>query len=127
VLFIALVIAGAIAGGLMQVAVHPEDVVPLIGASAGVSACMGAAARFIFDPIARLGGSAPSLAASLRNRSVVTFTLGWFFANAMSGLGANPSALAGASIAWEAHIGGFLLGFLAFALFDPVKRRDPVA
>ena len=58
---------------------------------------------------------------------MVTFTLGWFFANAISGLGANPSMLASASIAWEAHIGGFLLGFLVFALFDPVKRRDPVA
>jgi len=126
-LFLALLLAGAIAGGLIHVAVHPEEVAPLIGASAGVSACVGAAARFVFDPIARLGGSAPSLATSLRNRSVVTFTLGWFFANAISGLGANPSMLASASIAWEAHIGGFLLGFLVFALFDPVKRRDPVA
>ena len=49
---------------------------------------------------------------------MITFTLGWFIANAMSGLGANPSVLASASIAWEAHIGGFLLGFLAFPLFD---------
>jgi membrane associated rhomboid family serine protease len=24
------------------------------------------------------------------------------------------------SIAWEAHIGGFLVGLLAFSLFDPV-------
>ncbi|SEE08128.1 Membrane associated serine protease, rhomboid family [Rhizobiales bacterium GAS191] len=121
--FLALVAAGAIAGALMHLAVHPEGVAPLIGASASVSACMGAAARFVFDPIARLGGGAPSLGASLRNRTVITFTLGWFFANAISGLGANPSVLANASIAWEAHIGGFLLGFLAFALFDPVRRH----
>lgn len=125
--FLALFAVGAIAGALMHLAVHPEGVAPLIGASASVSAFMGAAARFVFDPVARLGGSAPDLGASLRNRTVIAFTLAWFFANALSGLGANPSVLANASIAWEAHIGGFVLGFLAFRLFDPVPRHkdDP--
>jgi membrane associated rhomboid family serine protease len=28
----------------------------------------------------------------------------------------------GAQIAWEAHLGGFLAGFLLFSLFDPVRR-----
>jgi membrane associated rhomboid family serine protease len=116
--FLALISVGAAAGALMHLLLHSHSVAPLIGASAAVTAAMGAAARFVFDPEAREGASAPSLAASLRNRSVMVFTLAWFFANAMSGLGANPSALANASIAWEAHIGGFLLGFLAFALFD---------
>jgi membrane associated rhomboid family serine protease len=116
--FLALLAAGAVAGALMHLLLHSHSVAPLVGASAAVTAAMGAAARFVFDPEARTGASAPSLAAALRNRSVVVFTLAWFFANAMSGLGANPSALANASIAWEAHIGGFLLGFLAFALFD---------
>ena len=122
--FLALIAAGALAGALMHLLVHPSGVAPLIGASASVSASMGAAARFVFDPVARMGGSSPRLAQALRNRTVIAFTLGWFFANAMSGLGANPSVLANASIAWEAHIGGFLLGFLAFALFDPLRRRD---
>jgi membrane associated rhomboid family serine protease len=116
--FLALFAVGAVAGALMHLGVHPAGVAPLIGASASVSACMGAAARFVFDPMARMGASAPRLRESLRNRTVIAFTLGWFIANAMSGLGANPSVLASASIAWEAHIGGFLLGFLAFALFD---------
>lgn len=116
--FLSLFAFGALAGALMHLAVHPAGVAPLIGASASVSACMGAAARFVFDPIARMGARAPRLRESLRNRTVITFTLGWFIANAMSGLGANPSVLASASIAWEAHIGGFLLGFLAFPLFD---------
>jgi membrane associated rhomboid family serine protease len=116
--FTSLFVLGALAGALMHLAVHPAGVAPLIGASASVSACMGAAARFVFDPLARRGAAAPRLRESLRNRTVISFTLGWFIANAMSGFGANPSVLANASIAWEAHIGGFLLGFLAFALFD---------
>jgi membrane associated rhomboid family serine protease len=122
--FLLFLVAGAIAGALMHLLVHPTGIAPLIGASASVSACMGAAARFVFDPVARMGGSAPGLAVSLRNRTVIAFTLAWFFANAMSGLGANPDVLANASIAWEAHIGGFLLGFLAFAAFDPQGRRE---
>ena len=117
--FLALLVGGAVAGALMHLIIYPTQVLPLIGASASVSACMGAAARFVFDPAARAGGRAPSLAAVLRNRTVIAFALGWFIANALSGLGANPGALANASIAWEAHIGGFLLGFLAFVLFDP--------
>jgi membrane associated rhomboid family serine protease len=116
--FLALLVFGAFAGALMHLAVHPSGVAPLIGASASVSACMGAAARFVFDPLVRIGARAPRLRDSLRNRTVISFTLGWFIANAMSGFGANPSVLASASIAWEAHIGGFLLGFLAFAFFD---------
>ncbi|MBV8184729.1 MAG: rhomboid family intramembrane serine protease [Hyphomicrobiales bacterium] len=117
--FLSLLAFGALAGALMHLAVHPAEVAPLIGASASVSACMGAAARFVFDPLARRGETAPPLLQSLKNRTVISFTLGWFIANAMSGLGANPSVLANASIAWEAHIGGFLLGFLAFHFFDP--------
>ncbi|MBV8964458.1 MAG: rhomboid family intramembrane serine protease, partial [Hyphomicrobiales bacterium] len=120
--FLALFAFGAIAGALMHLIVHPTGVAPLIGASASVSACMGAAARFVFDPLARSGAAAPRLRQTLRNRTVIAFTLGWFIANAMSGLGANPSVLANASIAWEAHIGGFLLGFLGFAFFD--RRRQ---
>jgi membrane associated rhomboid family serine protease len=116
--FTVLFVLGALAGALMHLAVHPTGVAPLIGASASVSACMGAAARFVFDPLARHGAAAPRLRESLRNRTVISFTLGWFIANAMSGFGANPSVLANASIAWEAHIGGFLLGFLAFGFFD---------
>jgi len=29
------------------------------------------------------------------------------------------------SIAWEAHIGGFLAGLLLFPLFDPVPAQKP--
>jgi membrane associated rhomboid family serine protease len=123
--FLALLAAGAVAGALMHLVLYSHSVMPMVGASAAVSAAMGAAARFVFDPAARMGASAPPLMASLRNRSVIVFTLAWFFANAMSGLGANPSALANASIAWEAHIGGFLLGFLAFALFDRGTSGEP--
>src|SRR5712671_1785039 len=33
----------------------------------------------------------------------------------------------GASVAWQAHIGGFLAGLMLFSLFDPVPRAMPHA
>lgn len=122
--FLVLLTAGALAGALAHALLNFNSVIPVIGASASVSAAMGAATRFVFDPIARLGGSAPGLLASLRNRTVIAFTLTWFFANGLSGLGVGPGALADISVAWEAHIGGFLLGLLGFALFDPHPSRE---
>jgi membrane associated rhomboid family serine protease len=122
--FLMLFAAGAAGGALMNLLVHPTSVSPLMGASAAISACWGAAARFAFDPRARLGGPAATLRASFANRTVVTFTLAWFLTNALSGLGANPSVLANTAIAWDAHIGGFLVGFLGFALFDGPQNQS---
>jgi membrane associated rhomboid family serine protease len=122
--FLILLIAGAVAGAIVHILLNIGSVFPVIGASASVSAAMGAATRFVFDPIARLGGSAPGLLASMRNRSVIAFTLAWFFANAVSGFAVGPGALADVSVAWEAHIGGFLLGLFGFPLFDPNPSRE---
>jgi membrane associated rhomboid family serine protease len=122
--FLVLLTLGAICGALAHAALNFNSVIPVIGASAAVSAAMGAATRFVFDPIARLGGSAPGLLASLRNRSVIAFTIAWFFANALSGLGVGAGGLADVSVAWESHIGGFLLGLLGFAVFDPHRSRE---
>jgi len=33
----------------------------------------------------------------------------------------------GVSVAWQAHIGGFLAGLLLFSLFDPVPRTADAA
>ena len=33
----------------------------------------------------------------------------------------------GASVAWQAHIGGFFAGLLLFSLFDPIPRAAPDA
>jgi membrane associated rhomboid family serine protease len=30
----------------------------------------------------------------------------------------------GQSVAWQAHIGGFLAGLLLFSLFDPVQHSE---
>jgi len=55
----------------------------------------------------------------LRDQRVLTFILFWFLSNLIFGVGAQPLGLSDGSIAWQAHVGGFLAGLLLFSAFDP--------
>ena len=109
------------AGAFAHYLFHGSSNVPVIGASGAVSACMGAAVRFAFTPGRPMSevSSAPalSLIQSLGNRGIMTFVVIWFALNWLFGAGIIPLGVEG-SIAWEAHMGGFLFGWLGFALFD---------
>lgn len=103
-------------------AVHPLSQAPLVGASGAISGMMGAAARFAFR-IDRSSGKAAFAGAPLpfsqvfRSRGVVTFLAVWMVINLVTGLvGFAPGI--DDQIAWEAHIGGFLAGFLGLRFFD---------
>ena len=61
------------------------------------------------------------LGEALRERRVVTFLVVWFGLNLITGLTGSAFGLADATIAWEAHMGGFLVGLLGFRLFDPAR------
>ncbi|MDE2363537.1 MAG: rhomboid family intramembrane serine protease [Hyphomicrobiales bacterium] len=125
-----LLAVAAIFGALAHYLAHPFGLAPVIGASAGISGAMGAAVRFAFAPGAPLGAGfarsrdllayrmpAPPLRAVLAERRAITFIAIWFVTNLAFGVYAPLSG--GAPIAWEAHIGCFVAGFLLFSLFDP--------
>ena len=57
----------------------------------------------------------------LRDPRVLAFLVVWFALNLIFGIGSLSLDGGDQEIAWQAHIGGFLAGLLAFALFDPVK------
>jgi membrane associated rhomboid family serine protease len=98
--------------------------VPVIGASGVVSGLMGGAARFAFPrhgPFRRENAHflpRVGILESLQNRMVLAYVVIWFGINFLTALGFSPGAGQGAMIAWQAHIGGFLFGFLCFGLFD---------
>lgn len=130
--FFAFSALAAVAGALAHFAMHPNDITPVIGASACVSAYMGAAIRFVLGPGGLAAGQqrgaafqppALSLIQALTNRNVVLFVGVWLALNLLFGTGLVPIAGEGVQIAWEAHVGGFVFGLLAFSLFDPVGRR----
>jgi membrane associated rhomboid family serine protease len=113
--------ATAFAAALLHFLVYPDSSAPLVGASGAISGMMGAAARFSFRTNKGRGvrafvGEPLSIASSLANRTVMTFIAVWMAANLLTGLGGSPGA-GSSNIAWEAHIGGFLVGFLFVSLF----------
>jgi len=128
----------AAAGALAHLVTHEHAISPMIGASASVSGTMAAAIRFAFvqgsflsfnrgdaDAAARV--PALSLTRALRNTRVLGFLAVWFGVNLVFGIGSIAIGAEGASVAWQAHIGGFLAGLLLFSLFDPVSRAANAA
>ena len=119
---------GAVA---LHTALYFGDWVPLLGASGAVSGFLGAAGRFGFRADRRhprRGFSGPLLgpAAALGQRGVLAFMLVWMAVNFAAGADLFGMA-GGASIAWEAHIGGLVTGFFAIGWLDrpQVPRRRP--
>jgi membrane associated rhomboid family serine protease len=136
--FLVFCAATAAAGALAHLVVHFGEFAPMIGASAAISGMMAAAMRFVFQrggPLGLLGRGeeesyrvpAASLAAMLRDPRILAFLAVWFGVNIIFGMGAVSMPGTEGSVAWEAHIGGFLTGLLGFSLFDPVHPIPPAA
>jgi membrane associated rhomboid family serine protease len=125
--FLMLFAASAVTGALFFAAINPTGMVPLVGASGAISGLMGAAFRLIFSAPSSAGfatlHSHPlavprmPLSLALRDQRTMTAVLIWIFVNLAFGFGLGDMMQSG-EIAWEAHIGGFLFGFLGFTWFD---------
>jgi membrane associated rhomboid family serine protease len=128
--FIAFMATTAAAGAAVHLVTHFGELLPVIGISASISGAMAATMRFAFqrplmawrdhDEAHRV--PAASLSASLRDPRVLAFLLAWFGVNLLFGLVPLGVAGVGQSVAWQAHIGGFLAGLVAFAMFDPIPQ-----
>ena len=113
----------AFCAALLHFLTHTGDPSPMVGASGVVSGAMGAAARFGFAASGRRGpraftGAPLTMGEAVRNKSVISFIAVWAVINFVSGAGVLDLGQGGASIAWEAHVGGFLAGFFGLRLFD---------
>jgi membrane associated rhomboid family serine protease len=133
--FLAFFLVTAAAGAGLHLLTHAGELFPMIGASAAISGAMAAAMRFAFQRGGPLGFwrhdqeasyrvPALPLTGVLRDPRILAFLAVWFGVNILFGLGALPIAGDNQSIAWQAHIGGFLAGLLLFDVFDP--KRPPM-
>ncbi len=129
--FFILAAASAVAGAVLYAVMNPLLVLPMIGASGAVSGLMAAAAWFMFAPASwhwegRLTQPherpRETLGHMVRNRQVLIFLGIWFAANSVFAF-VQPLGITDASIAWEAHLGGFLAGLVLFPLVDPLPAR----
>ncbi len=115
--------ATAVGAALLHFLSYSASTVPMVGASGSISGMMGAAARFSFRTsqgrgVRSFAGAPLSIGGSLTNRTVLTFVGIWMAVNLITGLGWSSGPANASGIAWEAHIGGFLVGFLCLSVFD---------
>jgi len=122
-------VLGAIVGAAAFAATTLPQIQVLVGASGGVAALTGAAVRFIFQPLQvavnpetgerfALGRKLASLREVLAHPTARIFTLVWIALNGIVPL--LPLFIGGmdVQIAWQAHLGGFLLGFFLVPLLE---------
>ena len=132
--FIAFYAVTAAAGAGLHLATHAGEPLPMIGASAAISGTMAAAMRFAFQrggPLGLLRDNdeqayrvpAIPLVGVLSDARVLIFLGAWFAINILFGLGSLPITGGDQTIAWQAHIGGFLAGLLLFSWFDPAPDQ----
>lgn len=99
--------------------VHADEFIPVIGASGAVSGMMAAAARFGFaiDRTTHAFAGPVLTPRQMAARINVLGFLGvWMVINLIAGFGLLVPG-GPATIAWEAHVGGFLAGLLGIRLF----------
>lgn len=133
--FLAFTIFTGVCGALSFLLLNPGLLAPMVGASGAVSGLMGGTMRFLFSAHDQGGygllRQAPRavrlmpLRVALADRRIQLTTGVWLAINvlALFGFGGAP---AGGGIAWEAHVGGYLVGLLTFGLFDlPAVNPSP--
>lgn len=131
--FLILLSLATMGGAIAHWFVDPLAIAPLIGASAAVSGTTAAAARFVFAPGIRFGAlgqdekvraiRAESFMQLVANPRALAFIGFWFAANFLFGSGVIPVSGEEANIAWQAHIGGFVVGLMIFPLLDRHDQR----
>jgi membrane associated rhomboid family serine protease len=102
---------------------NPGSQAVLLGASGAVSGMVGAAARVSIWPPRHSGSALPFW----RTSTIISFVVIWLVLNVVFGI--FPILVTGdyAGIAWEAHLGGFIAGFLLIGTFDGRGRVEPAA
>lgn len=131
--FVAFSLVCSAAGAVFHLMAHVGDVQPMIGASAAISGHMAAVSLFMFQaggPFSQYARKNPmafkvpalSILEASRSPQVLIFLGIWLLINFFFGTFGSAMAGEGQSIAWQAHLGGFLAGLLLFRYFDPVPR-----
>ncbi|MFN4131521.1 MAG: rhomboid family intramembrane serine protease [Caldimicrobium sp.] len=120
--FLLFYLASGILASLLHALIFPDSVIPLVGASGAISGVMGA--YFRMYPLARILVLVPIFIFPIFIEVPAFLYLGlWFLLQFYSGLFslALPGSVGG--IAWFAHLGGFIGGFLLYRFFCRRKCR----
>jgi membrane associated rhomboid family serine protease len=117
-------LSGGVVAGLLQAIIDPNSTVPAIGASGAIAAVLGG--YILLFPKSRVITLIPLVFIPWIIEIPAILFLGiWFVTQLYSGLLSlgMPASVSMGGVAWFAHIGGFIYGFLLVKLFTP--RRHP--
>ena len=108
--FIIFYLLGGIVGALIHIALNSGSEMPMVGASGAISAVMGA--YLVMFPSSRIKVLILILFTSVYIPAI--FFLGfWIIQQMFAGIGSLQPVGEESSVAWWAHIGGFVFGMLA--------------
>jgi membrane associated rhomboid family serine protease len=121
--FLLFYLLSGLAAGAMHVATNPASTVPTVGASGAIAGVMGA--YLLLFPHASVVTMVPIFFFLQVVEIPAVFFLGfWFLSQLFSGTLSLAAGAQAAGVAWWAHIGGFVVGFL-WAV--PLRRRTAIS
>lgn len=111
---------GILAGALASLIVHSGEAINLVGISAGVSALLAAAIPLMYGR-----GRALRPMELITNRSALIFTIVWLAMTVFTGASQylSNTFIADNQIAWDAHLGGFIAGLVAFYVLEAMHKN----
>jgi membrane associated rhomboid family serine protease len=118
--FLALFVSSGVVGGVAFVLFNSNSIAPAVGASGAIFGLLGGVMRFWTGREIPRGASSAAIV-PLGNPFVIRMTIANVGLNLLLGLA--PQLFGLPSIAWEAHLGGYFFGLLAFPLFARAAAR----
>ncbi|GAB5518309.1 MAG: rhomboid family intramembrane serine protease [Rhodothermales bacterium] len=116
-MFLGFYLLSGLAGALAQIALAPDSLIPMLGASGAISGVMGA--YLMLFPRNRV--HVLFFFAVLSLPAVIVLGL-WIAFQVFGSIGANPN---GGGVAYAAHIGGFVAGLLAGLVVRLRVKAEP--
>jgi membrane associated rhomboid family serine protease len=119
--YLAIYLVSGIIGALLQIAVAPHSLIPMLGASGAISGVLGA--YMVLYPGARILTLIPVFFLLRVNVPAIVFLGIWILIQVLSGLG---SPRTGGGVAFFAHIGGFAFGLVAGIIARLTRSRPRI-
>lgn len=114
---------------------HPDLYAPLIGASGAIAGFLGGLIRIIFSVLndkqennvnsSLVNAPLLPIVVAVQDKRIQAVTAAFFLFNLATLLGIQDVNMMG-TIAWEAHVGGYIAGFFLIGLFDIASRQTKI-
>lgn len=123
-LFLVLYFASGFAAAFAQVAIDPNSAIPLVGASGAIAGVLGSYA-LLFPGIRVRGVVLLGRVSQLAEWPAYVVLGSWFLLQLLNGIASLGVETASGSVAFFAHIGGFLVGLALTAIFMRLVSQPP--